>query len=632
MNFPAYAPRRAANSPSGLLPGGSIPLNNDPTVIGSTTYINPLTNGTGPGGTTAPPGRNGVPADDNDWFDSGFWDFWNNGGGGGDDDYIFGGGYGGGWGYGSGGSGGSSSNLTPLLTGLGGLALGSSLSRGNASAVQRNLPAEVAGLAGLAPGLAGSTVGTGLQLSPLVTAGNISNFGNALGQISPALRQGFDAANPGLAAQGPQLESLLADLNGRGPVRYDPTGYQASIAQNVGLGPTAQAGTERAGFTSAGPAAQGQFTPAQAYLAEMERARAERTAQQTARGGPLLSTLQNQAMQSVGGVSDLQARQQQIAMGLLGGSGGDLTGQDLRNVQQDTRGAFAARGLYDSNQAIGAEILNTDAARRQRLMQNLGIAQGVDAAGQQQIGATRNFALGVQNQGQNLSQFNAAQGNQVGMFNTGQANHINLANANNFNDLSKFNAGLQTQNSQFNSNLGSQVSLANASSQNQMAQFNSGQANNLASFNAQLGTQNNQWNAGAANQMNLAGAQLGQNNLHFNALQNNQASQYNSGLTTDAARFAAQAAGQDRNDQWGRAMGVGNFYQNQALNPTATAMGLIGNAPDYTGALLGYGSDLYNFNGNSQAAANNSRANNNAALTAAGLNLLYSVFNNNGRG
>lgn len=633
MLAPGYIYPRAADTPSvsGPLPAGitlgggtTIPVNSDPNVIGSSTY-NP-----NPPGNSSNAGGNNTYVND-DWLDFGNWGGWGGYNGNYDeDDLIFGGGYGGGGGGSSGG--GSSVNISPLLTGLGGLALGSSLAGGNASAVQRNLPAEVAGITALAPGLAGSTVGSNLQLSPLITRNNVGNFNAALGGTAGNIRAGFDAANPALAAYGPQLADLLGQINGQGPVSYNPTGYQASIADNVGLAPTAQSSTERAAFNSAGSAAQGQFAPAQAYTAQMERALAERAAQQTASGGPLLSTLQQQAMQSVGGVSALQDRQQQIAMGLLGGSGGDLTAQDLRNVQQDTRGAFAARGLYDSNQAIGAEIMNSDAARRSRLVQNLGIAQGVDAAGQQQIGNTRNFALGVQNQGQNLSQFNASQGNALGQFNTGQANQIGLANATAFNQTSQFNAGLQTQNSQFNSNLGAQVSLANAASQNQMNQFNAGQQNALGQFNAGLGTQNNQWNAGAANQMNLAGAQMGQNNLQFNALQNNAASQYNSGLTTDAARFAALAAQQNGNDQWARAMGLGNFYQNQALNPTATAMGLVGNAPDYTSALLGYGSDVYGSNANAQSAANISRGNNNAALTAAGLNLLYSVFNNNGRG
>ncbi len=60
------------------------------------------------------------------------------------------------------------------------------------------------------------------------------------------------------------------------------------------------------------------------------------------------------------------------------GTDGNLTAQDLYNIQQDTRSAYAGRGMYDSNSALGAEILNQDSARRQRQLDNANFASTVD--------------------------------------------------------------------------------------------------------------------------------------------------------------------------------------------------------------------------------------------------------------
>lgn len=599
--------------------------------------------------------------------------------------------------------------LGSLLSGLGVGQGGTSSGTGAAGAQQRNLPAEITALLGFGSVASGNQAAIQGQLNPYLTNLNADNFTTTLGRLGGPMRDAFNAANPQLNAYNGELGSTLNRLNGQGVPKVDPTGYAAVQANYMSpqaaaqasfnsAGPASQAAfnsagsptqaqfnaagpTERAALNLGGPAAQATFNPAQAFLAEQQRAQAQAANQQRAQGGPLLGTLQSQAMQSVGGVSDLQKRQQDIAMGLLGGTGGDLSAQDLRNVQQDTRGAFAARGLYDSNQAIGAEIMNSDAARRARLTQNLGIAQGVDAAGQSQIGATRNFALGVQNQGQNLSQFNAGQGNQLGMFNTGQANQTSQFNAGQGNALNQFNAQNQTQNSQFNSNLGAQVSMANAASQNalnqyqlglgaqnaqfnagqtnanqqfnagqannlglanmgamnQGNQFNAGQANNLGMYNSGQTNQGNQFNAGqanalgvsnmgATNQNNQFWANLGQNNAQFNAGQTNAGQAFSANATNALGMFNANLGAQNANDQWARSLGFGNYLGGQAINPTATAMGLQGQAGDYTGALLGYGNNLYDTNLNASAAAQNSRSNNNAALTAAGLNMLFNLY------
>jgi hypothetical protein len=599
----------------------------------------------------------------------------------------YGGSLGGSLGNGLGSYGGSSSmpiNIPQSIgagVALGSIAAGSGIfgntpSAAAASAQQRNLPAEITALLGMVPMAAGNQAQIQGQLNPYLTQLNLGNYTQTLNHLSPAMRSAYDAANPAQSGYNDSLRTTLDGLNSNGPQHWDPTGYAAVQSANTQGGPASLGAFNSAGpaaqaaFNPAGPAAQASFSPSQAYLAQAQQAQAQQAqaaaaqqaqvaAQQRAAGGPLLARLQSDAMQSVGGVSALQQRQQEIAMGLLGGSGGDLTAQDLRNVQQDTRGAFAARGLYDSNQAIGAEIMNSDAARRQRLVQNMGIASGVDASGQQQIGATRNFALGVQNQGQNLSQFNAGQGNQLGQFNAGQQNQmaqfnvgqsnamgqfnagqgnaVSMFNTGQANDISRFNAQNQTQNSQFNSGLGAQVSQFNAGQQNNMGQFNASLGAQIGQFNTGQQNAMGQFNAGQANSLGLAnaGAQnqnsqfwgsLGQANNQFNAGQTNAGQQFSANAVNQLGMFNAQMAQQNQNDQWGRSLGFGNYLGQQTVNPFATAMGLQGQAPDYTQPMLGYGQDLNNTNLNSAASAANSRANNNAALTASGLNWLYQIY------
>lgn len=68
--------------------------------------------------------------------------------------------------------------------------------------------------------------------------------------------------------------------------------------------------------------------------------------------------------------------------GLRGG--GKLSSQESRALDQSTRAAFADRGTGYGNQAIGAELLNRDAAVRQRQQQAQQLASGVQGLNQNQ--------------------------------------------------------------------------------------------------------------------------------------------------------------------------------------------------------------------------------------------------------
>ena len=519
----------------------------------------------------------------------------------------------------------------------------------------RDLNGELNGIAGAIPGFNQAGLNNQLQNSGAVTANNQNNYNNllrgsfntsayntanpgvldefnkqqaagglqnwsfadfaaanaGLGSNDPSLNQyytnglgsqmrsGWDAANPQLAAYNQTLGDQVNRINAQGPASYNAQGYAASGSGNQG-----PVGTSLAAFN---PQMASQAY-ANAATANQNYAGAQTANLNQANGGPLMGGLNQSAAYNLDRVSGLQAQQQGIASNLLG-AGGGLTQGELMGAQDSARAAYADRGMVRSNNGIGAEILQTDAAQRNRLMSNLGIAQGVDAAGQAQLGATRGFALGVQGQGQNLSQFNAGQGNALGQFNAGLLTNNNQFNAGQGNSLNQFNAGLLTNNSQFNAGQG-----------NALSQFNAGQFNNVG-----LNLANN--NADRQNQMGQFNANLLQNNNQFNAGQVNNAGQFNASASNQAGATNAGLAQSFQNDAYNRSAGYGNFLLGQAQNPNAMALNLMGNAPDYTTAMLGYGQDLYNTNYNGGVSAANSARNNSAAMTGAGLGLLGSGMN-----
>jgi len=154
-----------------------------------------------------------------------------------------------------------------------------------------------------------------------------------------------------------------------------------------------QRGADIADVQQYGAQAVDAFKAANPQLQEQTAQMAQQVA--AGRKSPeLLSRLTSDANTNLGQVSPLQYRLQEEAMKQLG-TMGNLTPQEEQQVEQDTRKGFAARGLYDGNRAIGAEILNKDSARRQRLSESLNFAQGVDATGQQQINQSRTYATGI---------------------------------------------------------------------------------------------------------------------------------------------------------------------------------------------------------------------------------------------
>lgn len=113
-------------------------------------------------------------------------------------------------------------------------------------------------------------------------------------------------------------------------------------------------------------------------------------------GGP--STIAGQYGALTQGQQDPLLQQQNGIASQLLSQGGNLSASDLRNVQQSSRAGYAARGLDATNSSIVDEAMQTDAARRNRLIQNLGIASGVvgqNQAGQSIINANNNSLFGL---------------------------------------------------------------------------------------------------------------------------------------------------------------------------------------------------------------------------------------------
>lgn len=112
--------------------------------------------------------------------------------------------------------------------------------------------------------------------------------------------------------------------------------------------------------------------------------------------GPLAQLLQQQAMQAggLGAVGDtLDQRAQMFAQ-----STGQLNQDELRNLQQSVRGAYAARGTEMGSGAISAEALGRLTNERQRMQEDIMLAQQLQQGNLNVTQANRGFQQGVHQQ------------------------------------------------------------------------------------------------------------------------------------------------------------------------------------------------------------------------------------------
>lgn len=273
------------------------------------------------------------------------------------------------------------------------------------------------------------TLETQLRLAPDVFAANaqyLPQYANLALQVAGMTTPGLQSIQT--AANTQQRTADIADVRNLAGSALEAwraanpelAGAQDQLARAINAGGAAgvpQVGRYQAGTPTLGPAAR-------------------------AAGSALMPGLEADAAANLGQVSPLQLKLQQQAMEQLGA---ELSPAELRNVQQSTRAAYASRGLYDSNSALAAEVMNTAQARRARQLENAAFAQSVDASGQAQLAGNRAYAGNVATLGNSLSATNAGADNQFALSRYGTEA-----------GLGQFNAGLSAQIDQTNAQLGLQ--------------------------------------------------------------------------------------------------------------------------------------------------------------------------------
>lgn len=179
---------------------------------------------------------------------------------------------------------------------------------------------------------------------------------------------GFLKTAPGFYNLESQYDPLYGQLNLR-DLAQQQFGYMDPATGQYHPGTTALSSAARGSdvqdVLNLGPAATAAFLQANPYLAGALGNLYGRTAD-----SPILSTLNAQALNALR-------------------SGGQLTPQEQRDIEQQTRAGFAQRGMATGNAALGAELLNRDSAVRARVAAGQQFATGVEGLNQ---GQTRNVA------------------------------------------------------------------------------------------------------------------------------------------------------------------------------------------------------------------------------------------------
>lgn len=469
--------------------------------------------------------------------------------------------------------------------------------------------AEAAGVAGNFTSRQGGSLDllkqAGGVTSGLETAANtaLRTAGAAdVNALAPQLAATYNQINPQILGSLQRAEELR-----RVPDAYAPMRTAAFNAQQFGdlqfnpakaslLGAAPQVGL--GGYDAAQTGAQG-YNAAQALSQGYQAAQAtggmQTEAERLARG-QLGQSLYTQA---------LQAGPSQAAQ-LLGGraaefaaSTGQLSPEEIRNLQQGTREAYAARGIEMSNPAIAAEAAARSNAMRQRQAEDLAQATALNQAYTQDLTANRNFGTGLYGQDIGLQQANQQAALQAALANQQTGQQFSLANQAAANQAGQFgasaanqaalqNAQLASQAGQFGAAAQNQANLANQAALNQAGMFRAEAGNQGQLTNAQLQAQYAMANQGAANQFALtnqaAGMDLNAQNRLFAANQQQQ-NIANLGLIGQADTNTSEA-------NRAYALNLAQGYRGAAYDPSAMLLGQMSNAPQTAAQQQGYALDL----------------------------------------
>jgi hypothetical protein len=447
-----------------------------------------------------------------------------------------------------------------------------------------------------------------------------------------AAQVGAQGYNPAQAsAQG--YNAALAQSQGYNAQQAQSQGYNAALAQSQGFDAAlAQSrGYDAAQAQSQGYQSQG-YTP-QGYQAAQAGAGMQTEAERLARG-QLGQSLYAQALQA-GPSSAAQLLGSRAAE--FAGSTGQLSPEELRNIQQGTREAYAARGIEMSNPAIAAEAAARSGAMRQRQSEDLAQAVALNQAYTQDLSANRQFGTGLYGQEIGLQQANQQAALQAALANQQTGQNLSLANLQAANQAGQFTAGLSADAAQFGANAANQAGQFSATAANQAAlqnaqlasqagQFGAGAFNQAAIQNAQNISQANQFGASAANQAAIQNAQNISQANQFGAGAFNQAQLQNALLGSQAGQFGASAFNQaqlQNAQNISQAAQFGAGAQNQASLANQAAFNQAGQF----GAGAQNQANLSNQAALNQAGMFRAEAGNQGQLTNAQLQAQYAMAN-----
>ena len=316
-----------------------------------------------------------------------------------------------------------------------------------------------------------------------------------MGQFGGASIAAYIAANP-------YLKSAMDRSDALGGVSTNQA-YDALSRQLLGGAPSAINLTpERimAGQLGVG----GTLTPqqVQAERVAAERIAAERIAAGQVQAGEvgagaLGQSLYQQALanQQLSPLSQaLQAQGLGMAM-----APGQLNPEELRAATQGARERFASAGRLEDIAGVTGEALARAGASRERQMQDLAAAQGINAQllGAQQAG--QGLATDVLRADIARQQANVATGLQAGTFNVEAALRAAQANQQTGLQASQANQDAFLRAALANQQTGLQAALANQQAGMQADQFNISNLQDVNRFNIQTGLDTSRFNADAAN-------------------------------------------------------------------------------------------------------------------------------------
>ena len=451
-----------------------------------------------------------------------------------------------------------------------------------------------------------------------------------------AAQVGAQGYNPAQAsAQG--YNAALAQSQGYNAQQAQSQGYNAALAQSQGFDAAlAQSrGYDAAQAQSQGYQSQG-YTP-QGYQAAQAGAGMQTEAERLARG-QLGQSLYAQALQA-GPSSAAQLLGSRAAE--FAGSTGQLSPEELRNIQQGTREAYAARGIEMSNPAIAAEAAARSGAMRQRQAEDLAQAVALNQAYTQDLSANRQFGTGLYGQEIGLQQANQQAALQAALANQQTGQNLSLANLQATNQAGQFTAGLGADAAQFGANAANQAGQFSATAANQAAlqnaqlasqagQFGAGAFNQAAIQNAQNISQANQFRASAANQAAIQNAQNISQANQFGAGAFNQAQLQNALLGSQAGQFGASAFNQAQLQNAQNITGANQFGAGAQNQLSLANQAALNQAGQFAAASQNQ-ANLSNQAALNQAGMFRAEAGNQGQLTNAQLQAQYAMANQGAR-